>query len=58
MAAEVGGEALEILFKRQAPLTAGVMQINARLGAGVGALAARVRIGGAVSREGVVVWVR
>ena len=58
VAAEVGGEALEILFKGQAPLTAGVMQISARLGAGVGALAARVRVGGAVSREGVVVWVR
>ena len=53
---EVGGEALEILFKGQAPLTAGVMQINARLGSGAGALAVRVRVGDAVSQAGVVVW--
>ncbi len=53
---EVGGEALEILFKGQAPLTAGVMQINARLGSGAGALAVRVRVGDALSQEGVVVW--
>ncbi len=53
---EVGGEALEILFKGQAPFTAGVMQINARLGSAAGALAVRVRVGDAVSQEGVVVW--
>lgn len=58
VAVEVGGETLEILFKGQAPFTAGVMQINARLGAAVGALPVRVRIGGAVSQEGVVVWAR
>ena len=53
---EVGGEALEILFKGQAPLTAGVMQINARLARAPARLPCASVVGDAVSQAGVVVW--
>ena len=57
VAVEIGGAASEILFKGQAPFTAGVMQLNARLGSATGSLVILVRIGQAISQDGVVVWV-
>jgi len=54
---EIGGEPVATLFEGQAPFTAGVMQLNVKLGDASGALAVKVFIGDAASQEGVVVWV-
>ena len=59
VAVEFGGSAAELLFQGQTPGTAGVTQLNAlideALEQGV-PLAVVVRVGEAVSQDGVVVW--
>ena len=57
----IGGRAAELLFRGQAPGTAGVMQINARVPEGVipgSAVPVVLRIGEAQSQEGVSISVR
>lgn len=56
----VGGVPAEILFRGQAPGTAGVMQLNARVPSGVAAGAAAIvlTVGEAASQAGVTVMVR
>jgi uncharacterized protein (TIGR03437 family) len=56
----LGGVPAEILFRGQAPGTAGVMQINARIPQGMpaGAHAVLLRVGLAESQAGISVWIR
>ena len=57
---DIGGQTAELAFQGQAPGTAGVMQVNAKVPAGVPTGATRVTllIGEERTQDGVVVWVR
>ena len=58
---EIGGKTAELLFQGQAPGTAGVLQVNAKIPEGLpAATAARITllIGEERSQDGIVVWVR
>jgi uncharacterized protein (TIGR03437 family) len=57
----IGGQDATVLFAGLAPLTAGLMQINARLPAGVGpnaAITVNLMVGGVASQQGVTLAVR
>ncbi len=60
VAVEFGGSGVQLLFQGQTPGTAGVTQLNALIDAALQQgvpLTVVVRVGEAVSQEGVVVWV-